>query len=277
MPQLDWQSHLRWARQQATSSQLPKDIDPTLTWTFDTQQNLDMVTIRRKVIDEIKTMITQQDEDTKRWHESLPEHCRIAYQQPNMITQIPVLAQLLHILASELSNGFQLLGRLQPGLQWHVREDNKYKQPQDLTTLRTYNREYILRKLSTAHIDTHYWELMAEEIATEVASGRMRGPFEAPNWFTSPTAHLQTSKRTLPKQPIPHKDPIIAMAFSIHQTGSDGKPKVRRGEDWRRSGHNSGWQMDDQPYRHTPDHYISLAQHLYQYFPENQKILGPRP
>ena len=44
------------------------------------------------------------------------------------------------------------------------------------------------------------------------------------------TDHTSTNiKGTLYKQPILHEDPIIAMAFSIHQTGSDGKPKVRQG------------------------------------------------
>ena len=280
MPQLDWQTHLRWARQQAYLGRLPlpKPIDPTLRWSKNIQQHLDMQTVRKKVIDEIQTLIQLQEEDTTQWHNSLPKHRRIAYKQPQMITQIPVLIQLLHKLQyphanisdEELSQGFQLLGRLQPGLQWHVSEDNKYKQPQDIHELRKYNREYIQHKLTHAHVDTH-WEMMAEEIASEVKSGRMRGPFEAPEWFSTPTANLQTAQQTLHKQ---HRNPIIAMAFSIQQTGSDGKPKIRRGEDWRRSGHNGACQMDDQPYHHTPDHYLSLAQHLYRHFPESQTVRG---
>ena len=281
MPQLDWQSHLRWARQQAYLAQTPKPIDPTLNWALDIQKHLDMPTIRTKVIDEIQTMIQQQEEETTHWHHSLPVHCQIAYKQKHMITQIPVLIQLLqrlqyphtHIFNQELSQGFQLLGRLQPGLQWHVRDDNKYKQPRDIDELRQHNREYIQKKLTQAHIDTH-WELMAEEIAAEVKSGRMRGPFEAPEWFSRPTTHLRTPSQTLQKQPLPHHSPIIAMAFSIQQTGSDGKPKIRRGEDRRRSGHNSACQMDDQPYHHTPDHYISLAQHLYHHIPDTQTVWG---
>ena len=281
MPQLDWQSHLRWARQQAVSAQLPKNIDPTIMWALHIQQDLDMVTIRQKVIEEIQSMITEREQETLTWHKALPAHCQIAYKQTTMITQIPVLVHLLqrlqyphtHVLADELSTGFQLLGRLQPGLRWHVRTDTKYKQPQDIQSLRTYNKTYILHKLAQAHTDTH-WEQMADEIAEEVQSGRMKGPFEAPEWFTTNTTDLQTTKHTLTKQPLPHSDPIIAMAFSIHQTGSDGQPKIRRGEDWRRSGHNSACQMDDQPYHHTPDHYVSLAQHLFQHGPNTQTVWG---
>jgi len=158
MPQLDWQSHLRWARQQAHLAQLPKPIDPTLNWSLDMQKHLDMPTIRKKVIDEIQTMIRQQEEETTHWHNSIPTHCQIVYKQSDMITQIPVLIQLLqklqyphtYILNQELSQGFQLLGRLQPGLQWHVREDNKYKQPRDINDLRQHNREYIQNKLTQA-------------------------------------------------------------------------------------------------------------------------------
>ena len=47
----------------------------------------------------------------------------------------------------------------------------------------------------------------------------------------------------------------------IEQTGSDGKSKIRRGEDWRRSGHNKACHMTDQPFHLTPDHYTWLAQH----------------
>lgn len=99
-----------------------------------------------------------------------------------MITQIPALIQLLHklqyphadILNQELSNGFPLLGRLQPGLQWHVREDNTYKQPQTIQELRDYNRNYILRKLETAHVDSH-WEMMAERNRLRGISGPHAG------------------------------------------------------------------------------------------------------
>ena len=99
-----------------------------------------------------------------------------------MITQIPTLIALLqrinyphtHILQRELSRGFPLLGQLQPGLQWHIRSDKKYTDPHSMGTLRTCNQDYILKKLNNPNVDDN-WELMADEIATEVRSGRMRG------------------------------------------------------------------------------------------------------
>lgn len=52
MPQLDWQSHLRWARHAQRSC-------PGVGLKF--QQQLDMPTIRLHIMDEIKTMIEQTD------------------------------------------------------------------------------------------------------------------------------------------------------------------------------------------------------------------------
>ena len=281
MPQLDWQSHLRWARTQADSFYNPRPIDPTLLWAIQIQQKLHMPSIRHSVIQEIQQLIQQDHEQTIHWHSLLPTHCRIAYQQPKMITQIPTLISLLQrifyphtdILQKELSSGFPLLGQLQPGLQWHIRSDNKYTEPHSIEDRQTFNKEYILKKLQHPHVDDN-WELMADEIAAEVHAGRMRGPFPPPTWFTTQTVPLQTNKHHLPRLPIPHNNPIIAMAFSIKQTGSDGKPKIRRGEDWRRSGHNRACQMNDQPYHHTPDHYISLAQHTARHSNQQQLVWG---
>ena len=95
MPQLDWQSHLRWARSQADSFYYPRPIDPTLMWAIQIQQDLHMPSIRQAVIQDIQHLIQQNREQTTDWHKLLPTHCRIAYQQPEMITQIPTLISLL--------------------------------------------------------------------------------------------------------------------------------------------------------------------------------------
>ena len=158
------------------------------------------------------------------------------------------------------TTGLQLIGALHPGLNWHVRTDQKYTAPTSLDELRQHNREYIHKKLQQQRVDPH-WRLMADEIAKEVQQGRMAGPFHGPQWLHHPTTPLLEFEHTSTLQPLPHTDPIIAMAFSIEQTGSDGKAKIRRGEDWRRSGHNQACQMTDQPYHHTPDHYTWLAQY----------------
>jgi len=198
-----------------------------------------------------------------------------------MITQIPTLIHILDSihyphtkqLQQELSQGFSLLGNLHPGLNWHVRTGSKYTCPTSIETLRQHNRVYIHKKLQQNHVDPH-WQLMATEIATEVKQGRMAGPFQAPGWLQTKTSPLKKYSHTSNLLPLPHPDPIIAMAFSIEQTGSDGKQKIRRGEDWRRSGHNQACHMTDQPYHHTPDHYTWLAQYTRQQSDELPLVWG---
>ena len=202
-------------------------------------------------------------------------------QRNQKFTQIPTLIHILDSiqyphtqqLQQELSQGFTLLGHLHPGLNWHVRTDSKYTSPTSIETLRQHNRTYIHKKLQSNQVDPH-WHLMANEIATEVQQGRMAGPFQAPAWLQTNTTPLKEYSHTSILLPLPHPDPIIAMAFSIEQTGSDGKQKIRRGEDWRRSGHNQACHMTDQPYHHTPDHYTWLAQYTRQRSDEPPLVWG---
>ena len=104
--------------------------------------------------------------------------------------------------------------------------------------------------------------------------GRMDGPFTAPTWWDRPAVALRTHEHTKQLKPLPRPTPVIAVAFSIHQTGSDGRPKVRRGEDWRRSRHNLSCNMADQAHHHTPDHYVWLAQHTSQCQPSPLQVWG---
>ena len=83
---------------------------------------------------------------------------------------------------------------------------------------------YIHKKLQQQRVDPH-WRLMAEEIATEVQQGRMAGPFHGPQWLHHSTTPLLEFEHASTLQPLPHADPIIAMAFSIEQTGSTARPK----------------------------------------------------
>ena len=176
--------------------------------------------------------------------------------------RVEMIVQAIHYphtsqLQSELSHGFSLLGHLHPGVNWHVRTDTKYTNPSSIEDLRQHNQTYIQKKLHLNKTDTH-WQMMAEEIATEVKQCRMAGPFQAPTWFQCDTVPLQQFDHARNLIPLPDPNPIIALAFSIEQTGSDGKAKIRRGEDWRRSGHNQACHMTDQPYHHTPAQFTAV-------------------
>ena len=162
-----------------------------------------------------------------------------------------------NLLRDELTQGFKLMGALQPGTNWYIRTDQKYLEPRDLPQFQQHNFEYIRQKLAQARIDDP-WRLMLDEIVEEVRIGRMNVPFEAPSaWEHRTIAPLEHPHLRL--LPLPHREPYTAVAFSIQQVGSDVKDKVRRGEDWRRSGHDSTCIMHDQPFPHTPDHFASLA------------------
>ena len=219
------------------------------------------------MIQDIRDLVDDVQEETTDWFHSLPRHVQSAYQHKHSVTQIPVLIHFLRLLNypqtetlyRELSHGFPLMGELTLGVNWHVRQDQKYLDPTPIPEFSTKNRQYIHEKLRQNRVDQH-WEFMLDEIIVEVQLGRMNGPFKAPTWWpcetVCPSKCTNTSGETLP---LPHDDPFIAMAFSIEPTGSRGNTKIRRGEDWRRSGHNATCTMHDQPFHHTPDHFVSLG------------------
>ncbi len=271
MPQLDWNSHLRLAKtlQDPTADQTY--LDPSLCWAIDQSHQLPHLhSIRQGVITELQNLVEDLHDQTRQWFDSIPDHCQQAYQQSKMIRQIPALIHILQQihyphtdqLQFELSQGFPLLGALHPGLNWHVRTDQKYTTPTSIDNLRQHNQQYIHKKLQQHRVDPH-WQLMAKEIATEVQQGRMAGPFHGPTWLNHTTTPLLDFNHTSKLLPLPHSDPIIAMAFSIEQT-----------EDWRRSGHNQACQMTDQPYHHTPDHYTWLAQYTCKHSPDTPLVWG---
>ena len=187
-------------------------------------------------------------------------------------TQVPVFIHLLNqirypqadILEHELTQGFRLMGDLQPGTNWYIRTDQKYLQPKSAQQFADHNQQYVHRKLTKPRVDDRY-EFMLEEIVQEVGAGRMNGPYRQPSSWPTPT--ITPPGYGLALLPLPHTNPKVAMAFSIKQTGSDGKDKIRRGEDWRRSGHNSTCIMHDQPFHHTPDHFASLVMQTHQTHP----------
>ncbi|CAE7242575.1 unnamed protein product, partial [Symbiodinium sp. KB8] len=265
LPQFSWTEHLDWALHRDTNM-TPKELDPTLNWCLEHRHLFHPLTrFQNDVIAEIKDLVLDFEEHTMAWFHTLPPHVQRAYKHKDSVTQIPILIHLLRrlgypqteVLYRALSEGFPLMGKLTPGVNWHVRQDRKYLQPTPMDDFKQKNREYIRNKLEANRVDDH-WKFMLDEVLAEVKLGRMNGPFKAPTWWPRP-AVATTQPGTDVLLDLPHDDPFIAMAFSIEQTGSDGNTKIRRGEDWRRSGHNATCIMHDQPYHHTPDHFVSLG------------------
>ena len=272
MPQFSWQDHLRWARTLDTSH-TPKALDPTLVWCVQAATAFHPITeFRRQAVAEIRQLVEDMEDVTANWRSQLPPHVHHAYTTAGGTTQVPVFIHLLKqihypqadILEQELTQGFRLMGDLQPGTNWYIRADQKYLQPKSPQQFADNNQQYVHRKLTTPRVDDHY-EFMLEEIAQEVKAGRVNGPYRRPpSW---PTKTIAPAGYDLTLLHLPHTDPKVAVAFSIKQTGSDGKDKIRRGEDWRRGGHNSTCIMHDQPFHRTPDHFASLVMQTHQTHP----------
>ena len=77
------------------------------------------------------------EDQTKEWLTKFPSRVYHAYTNAKHIAQVPVFARLLRliqypqadILETELTEGFQLMGDIQPGTSWYIRTDQKYVQP----------------------------------------------------------------------------------------------------------------------------------------------------
>ena len=164
------------------------------------------------VIQDIRDLVDDVQEETTDWFHSLPRHVQSAYQHKHSVTQIPVLIHFLRLLNypqtetlyRELSHGFPLMGELTPGVNWRVRQDQKYLDPTPIPEF-TKKRQYIHEKLRQNRVDQH-WEFMLDEIIVEVQLGRMNGPFKAPTWWpcetVCPSKCTNTSGETLPGLPL---------------------------------------------------------------------------
>ena len=103
---------------------------------------------------------------------------------------------------------------------------------------------------------------MLKEIVDDVAKNRMKGPFTGPSCWPKKMVGAANFPQCEEPQVGPQCHQPTSVAFAIQQIGSDGQAKVRRGEDWRRSGHNSAVEVTDGPANHRPDMFVAAAKFL---------------
>ena len=194
MPQFSWTEHLDWVLHRDTNM-TPKELYPTLRWCLEHRRLFHpLAQFQHDVISEIRDLVVEFEEHTMAWYQTLPSHVQRAYKHKDSVTQIPILIHLLRrlgypqteVLYRELSEGFPLMGKLTPGVNWHVRQDRKYLQPTPMEDFKDKNREYIRNKLEANRVDDH-WQFMLDEILSAVKLGRMNGPFKAPSWWPKPS------------------------------------------------------------------------------------------
>ncbi|CAE6912084.1 DSK2B [Symbiodinium sp. CCMP2592] len=224
---------------------------------------------RGSVIRDIAARKVQMQGATRVWFDSLPTHVQAAYSLPDGdIVQIPLFISLLRgcgypdadALEASLSRGFPVLGPVDPSPGWRPRLDERYDHPISAEAFRDLNEAYVRQKLLQGRVDPE-WEALLTEVIQEVKLGRMTGPYRAPaHWPRQcvPIASHSGFTECLELQ----GEVRVANAFSVVQQGSDGSRKVRRCEDYRRSGHNSTIHVQDIPAHDDINRYVQILLRL---------------
>ncbi|CAE7380472.1 unnamed protein product [Symbiodinium natans] len=226
--------------------------------------------IRKGVAADVRTLVEEMQPEVDAWFQNLEPHVKLAYgsKTGTCTVKVPVIAKIAKMfgwqddsLFQEMSSGFPLLGHINPGLGWRLRHDERYSDPVDLETFQADNFQYVQKKLKQARVDP-FWQTMAEEIAADVKAGRMEGPFAVPSSWSKETVALPDYTHTAELLPAPSCHEHTCFAFSVQQVGSDGRRKVRRAEDWRRSGGNKTVNVPDTPAYHSIEAFIAVIRAL---------------
>ena len=236
-------------------------LEPALSAVIDLRRRWrhDLCRIRREVIAELLVLVEEREDDTQAWLQELPAHVRATYttsDRPRPF-QGPTFLGLLRDLGypatadleEDLRLGFDMLGPVRRAPGWKPRADGRYSNPSGLDRLRQENPTYVAAKCSRGRAGVHTAALL-EELVQEAHLGRVTGPCAAPDHWSVATAALPwtADMRTLRQPPL--GDCFAALSFAICQVDENGDLKLRRGEDWRRSGHNATMSAEDVPTHH---------------------------
>ncbi len=268
------QQHILLARSTAHPATVHHSLEDSLQYALFMQMHMGPTTEqwRESIINDLTDLIQEVREDSDLWMQQLPEHVQRAYCHGKsrhdpvdtstalQVLPILILLRLLDFpqwrqLAQELSFGFQMMGPLPTGPNWLPRKDTKYTEPSDRETFIMANQAHInLTCTQKPRLDN--WETMLKEVTEEWDLHRIDGPFRAPTSWPIQTVSPDDNKWRL----YDVKGPVFAAkSFAISQIGSDDQAKIRRGEDWLRSAHNSTVQALDQPTHHTVQHFAELG------------------
>ena len=246
--------------------QLEAQLEPGLSQVVDFWQKWshDLDRIRQEITAEVEMMVEEWTEHTSQWWRALKPHVQAVYynSEHDQITQIPIFVDLLRTfqfpeidaLAKELHNGFKVTGELVAGPGWLPRTDDRYRHPISEEGFRKINRSHTLNRLNNYRVDEH-WEPMYQELLQELQLGRMEGPFQAPDWWPRSTIDIEGYET----KALEHSDIRCAFSFAVCQAD-----KVRRCEDYRRSGHNSTVCTYDVPFHHGVQTYVEISKAFYE-------------
>ena len=222
-------AHFQWALSLQWLDLFPVNLNPCLQWALDMQQRMraGLSQWRNSVREDVQALVRELAEDQEEWMSAAPPHVVRVYKQGTgkNVVQLLAMAHLLHLFAfpeaaqliRDLFYGFPLLGPLPPGAGWSLRQDSKYSSPWTLGQFEKFNAEHV-RQACRQTRESQHEHTLRSEVEAEARKDRFVGPFS--------TAWLQAN--------LDQAGLRAARAFPIEQNG-----KVRRGDDWLRSGHNS--------------------------------------
>lgn len=135
-----------------------------------------------------------------------------------------------------------------------VPADQRYSHPINKEVFTQLNRSYVRGKLQSGRCDPH-WKTMQDELQEELRLGRMSGPYAAPSWWPRPAVGFSGDQTLLP---LPSDNITSSFCFAVVQSD-----KVRRCEDFKRSGVNSTLVLHDTPHHDDIPVFVELlrAQH----------------
>ena len=135
--------------------------------------------IRAAVVSELADMIQDWEDTTTLWFEGLHPDLQAVYTTngTKAVTQVPVLIELLRwagyqgveVLQEELTVGFEMTGRLNPGTGWLPRTYGRYRNPISMQSFHDLNKAYVQEKLVSANPSEH-WQVLLEELMSERAA-----------------------------------------------------------------------------------------------------------
>ena len=234
--------HAQWALALTWEDVFPLAINPCLKWALDQQDLMGsrLHEWREAVSQDVRALVCEVCEDQDEWLALAPAHVQQVYKQgtDRFVVQLLPFAVLLQLfqfpewdqLVCEMFHGFRMLGPLTPGAQWHLRTDAKYARPIGVEQFKAFNSGHAQVITRSSRTDEHT-DRLRSEVAAEAKVGRFQGPW---------------SREYLQQHLLPSRG-FVAKAFPIVQGD-----KVRRGDDWLRSGHNGTvWASDTPPYMGT--------------------------
>ena len=228
----------------------------------------DLARIRQDVLAELRELVEDAEDDTAAWLAALPAHVRATYitkDRPRPFQGI-VFDRLLRgvgypaadDLQQDVNLGPDMLGSVRPAPGWRPRSDERYAHPEGLDRVWRENPPYVARK-SARPRDQEHTQALLDELVAETRLGRVIGPCAAPDHWAVPTVALPSvTGMGVLRQPPPG-DCFAALSFAICQVDEHGELKLRRGEDWRRSGHNATMGASDVPTHHFLGDIVDLV------------------